>query len=91
MSKLKNDKFQNQKDYKAFLDYQTYSKSTPGKQLNTNQLIMPSYHYPNRAQALNKKAQDSIELVKKNNLFDKQNKYFSSNAQYETIIDYGNN
>ena len=50
---------------------------------------MPSYHYPNRAQALNKKAQDSLELVKKNNLFEKQNKYFSSNAQYETIIDYG--
>jgi hypothetical protein len=86
---MKNAKAQNQKDYRSYLDQQIV-KSNPTRQDQGNQLIMPSYHYPNLPHATYKKAIESIDLVKKNQLFEKQNKYYSSPAQYETIIDYGN-
>lgn len=85
---MKNTKLQNQKDYRAYLDQQMI-KTGPTRYEEGNQLIMPSYHYPNLPHATYKKAIESIDLVKKNQLFEKQNKYFSAPAQYETIIDYG--
>jgi hypothetical protein len=84
---MKTSKIQHQKDYRAYLDQQMI-KSSPTRQ-EGNQLIMPSYHYPNLPHAVYKRANEPIELVKKNQLFDKQNKYFSYPAQYETLIDYG--
>jgi hypothetical protein len=86
---MKNSKLQNQKDYRAHLDQQMI-KASPSRQDQGAQLMMPSYHYPNLPHAYYKKAIESIDLIKKNQLFDKQNKYFSNSAQYETMIDYGN-
>ncbi len=87
---MKNMKLQNQKDYRNYLDQQMSKPNNAIPEMG-NQLIMPSYHYPNLPHAVYKKANEPIELVKKNQLFDKQNKYFSNSANYETMIDYGKN
>lgn len=67
-NKLKAEKFDNQKSYKEFLDFQNnlYRNSDKKDFPNLNQLIMPSYHYYNRPLATSKKAIDSINWVKNN-------------------------
>jgi hypothetical protein len=79
----------NQNNYKAYLDHQNQTRLSPVKNEQADQLILPAYHYLNKPQPTNRKALDSIELVKKNALFDRQDRFFTQNAQYETLIDYG--
>lgn len=95
---MKSNKAEHQRLYREYLDQQSQIHKE-NEALNIpdpndkNQLIMPSYTYLNRAMPTNKKAKDSIELVKNNTLFDgtgkPMNKFFSWEAQYETLIDYG--
>jgi hypothetical protein len=97
-ARMKSEKMDHQKLYKDFLDKQKGLKSQFEME-NSNQpegekYIMPSYKYPNRAQPTNKRAKDTIEMVKNNTLFPESEKdmkkFFSWEAQYETLIDYGN-
>lgn len=93
--RTKATKMDNQRLYKNYLDQQTEinKDNHHNEDSNFEQLIMPGYTYLNRPIATNKKAKDSIELVKNNALFDANlkpmDKFFSWEAQYETMIDYG--
>lgn len=100
---MKNEKMDHQKLYKDFLDQQKHQKYLENQHdFDPNdgkpQLLMPSYNYPNKAMPTNKMAKDSIILVKNNLLFNNKsnnpegkdmNQFFSWQAQYETLIDYG--
>jgi hypothetical protein len=73
-SKLKVEKMDHQKLYKDYLDFQ-YKVQNDKKNnfksdnlIDVNQLIMPSYDYPNRPVPTAKKANDVIDWVKNNHL-----------------------
>jgi hypothetical protein len=76
-SKMKLDKMDNQKNYKDFLDNQAQTKNFERNQKDIvevgSQLIMPSYHLPNRPVVVSKKAVDGITWVKNNHLETLQN------------------
>lgn len=65
-NKQKFDKLEHQKNYKDFLDSQKNSKETDRipEDLNINNLIMPSYHYPNKPIPTSKRAADPISWMK---------------------------
>jgi hypothetical protein len=73
-SKLKIEKQDHQKLYKDYLDFQykvlnDKKHNSKSENLNEiNQLMMPSYDYPNRPIPTSKKANDSIDWVKNNHI-----------------------
>lgn len=80
--------------YKNFLDKQYFDLQNKKNKKDTfvPQLLLPSYHYPNRPVPLYKKAADSIHLVKNNILFENQNvgdmkEFFQHEVQNHTLLD----
>ncbi len=80
--------------YKNFLDKQYFDLQNQKNKKDTfvPQLLLPSYHYPNRPVPLYKKAADSIHLVKNNILFENQNvgdmkEFFQHEVQSHTLLD----
>ncbi len=49
--------------------------------------ILPSYNYLSRPYASNKKAMDSIHLVKNNMLIDNNEEFYAKNGHIHTMID----
>jgi hypothetical protein len=93
-SKMKNERLEQQKNYKDYLDQQKEKKifdiQNEKKYDISTELIMPSYHYPNKPVPTSKAAKDSISVSKNHhNFFDKDmNKFFQGDSQYETLISY---
>lgn len=74
-SKLKIEKLDHQKLYKDYLDFQykmhndkKHNWKTTENINELNQLMMPSYDYPNRPVPTAKKANDTIDWIKNNHL-----------------------
>lgn len=93
LRKQKEDAKNRKKLYKDYLDNQTQLNKMNRAQPyddDGNQLIMPSYYYPNLPECVHHRARDSINASKNpEEYFGKDmGKFFKGDAQAKTLIDY---
>lgn len=90
-SKLKSDRLENQKIYKNLLDNQRQQSNNKNQDNNIppeQNSILPSYNYLSRPYPSNKKAMDSIHLVKNNMLIDNNEEFFAKKGHLHTLMDH---